>query len=452
MPVSTLIKLVNGQLLTDFNWNSDPDPDSPIPEVIPPEPSLSQVQSLQIVAEDLRDGLHGIAEYPAAERMASYIDLLAQLGISIITVGIYPGSNSKLDSTIKILLSYLAKNHPRITPVILVLADPKSIRWANSCKTLNRRTRALIFMGTAPSRLLVEEWDRDYILENLAAAVKTASKTYKLDVIGATEHTTQTPPDFLRDIISTVVKNGARHFCIADTVGIARPVGTNRIIRFSRDVLTAVNAPNVALEWHGHNDLGNGQANAMTALGSGVRRIHCVARGIGERAGNTRLESVLLTAGEILHEHRKPVPWRMRRLHDVLSAYSDLTKMPEPQHGAMGKRAFATSLGIHSAAILKAEELYDEAKRRKMKQLAIRLKKMSQTIYSAVDARRVGRKQEIHVGPWSGKSTVRLALRYMSYTKWKPDDKTIDLVLTTAKQLGRELTDMELLKLINHES
>ncbi len=444
-------KLLSGRLPVDFNWNTDSHPDVPAVVSIPADPSPQQIQNISLVSEDLRDGLHGIKKYPSDEGMLRYILLLHELGVRNFTVGIYPGPDNKIDKSIKSILSSLHKQLPNVVPIVLTMASQEGIDWLVTCKQLNPKLQAIIFMGTAPSRLLVEEWEKSYVLERLAWATSEATVQHKIEVIGATEHTTQTPPDFLREIIETVVKHGAKYFCIADTIGTARPVGVLRIIRFTKQILADIGANSVQVDWHGHDDLGNGLSNAMTAIKAGANRLHTVARGIGERAGNTRMESVLLNCTEILKEHNKPVPWNMTLLHEILGAYDTLTQHLPPSHGPLSKRAFRTSLGIHTAAMLKAQLLVRSAKRLKQDDLVLQLERMAGRIYSAIDPQSVGNKHEIHVGPWSGRSTVRLVYMQMGHNPDKITDALIASVLATAKALGRELHETELIGLFDSQ-
>jgi len=445
-----LQKIIDGELPLDFNWNSDQHIAAPLPHVIPADPSASQMKKIVLVGEDLRDGLHGITEYPALPIMMGYVQMMSELGIHNITVGIYTGEKNKINETILSLLTQIYEKYPHMVPIILTLASEPAIAWAGECKKYNPNVNAIVFMGTAPSRLLVEEWQKEYILDRLKWAVHEATYTHHIDVIGATEHTTQTPPDFLRDIIITVVKNGAKFFCIADTIGIARPIGVARIIRFTQKVLKDIGATHVMIDWHGHDDLGNGVANAMTAIAMGVNRVHTVARGIGERAGNTRMEAILLNGAEILKEQEQEIPWNLQNIHKVLSKYDELTKNPTPTHGPLGKRAFSTSLGIHTSAMLKAELLARSAKEQNLGKISRKLEVMARKIYTALDPTELGRNHEIRVGPWSGKSTVYLAYLALGNDPKTLSEKDIEQILFTAKRLGRELTNEELKKLLNN--
>jgi 2-isopropylmalate synthase len=448
---SALEKLENGEIPLDFNWQRDPHPNSPVTRYLKAEPDSQQAGRVKIVAEDLRDGLHGVAEYPQLDHMISYVDALAGLGVDIMTVGIFPGEGNKVDRTIKGLLGKMRDEHPEVTPIVLSQASEAALNWLGDCKQINDKLNAIVFLGTAPSRLLVEEWSQKFILDKLAWAVNYATNKLGVDVVGATEHTTQTPPDFLKKIIDVQVQNGAKCFCIADTIGIARPPGAYRLVSYVKGVLNEIGANDVLVDWHGHRDLGNDVGNAMAAIAAGADRVHTVARGIGERSGNTQMEAVMLNLNMIMAEEGLNVPWDLSRLSDVVEAYGIMVKVPAPEHGPMSKRSRKTSLGIHTAAILKAMDLAREAAQLGKNELSQKLGEMAQTIYSAVDPNLIGRKHEISVGPWSGSSTVRLAVLTMGGDPKKLAESEIQRVLDTAKQLGRELTVNELQGLLeNH--
>lgn len=446
----TLNKIRRGKLPLDFSWNSELYPSSPIPITIPPEPLPRQIERTQIVSECLRDGLHGVPEYPAVTKMLDYVGALHELGINDITVGIFPGEGNKVDRSIKSLLGGMRDEYPNVNPIVLCLAREDSLKWTADCKQINPNLNAIVFMGTAPSRLLVEGWDQEYILNQLAWAVKEATVKHEIDVIGATEHTTQTPPDFLRKIVKTQVNNGAKIFCISDTIGIARPIGTYRIVRFVRDILNEMGANDVLIDWHGHRDTGHGLANAMTAISAGADRIHAVARGIGERAGNTPLEGILVNSTNILDEAGMNNPWKIEKLSEILDMYSQIVNNPSPIHGVLAERAFTTSLGIHTAAMLKAEQLAMEAREAGDFELADKLEAMSGTIYSAIDPKSIGREHQITISPWSAASTVRLAYLARGGDPELLADRTINNILNTAKGLGRELSGDELERLFNN--
>lgn len=442
-------RLKTGELPMDFDWNTQPHPLSRVPKLLPADPKPQQILHTKLVAEDLRDGLHGVPNYPEVPKMLEYVGVLSQLGIDTMTVGIYTG-DGKINNSIKKLLGSMRDQYPQVSPIVLSLAREDSINWAADCKQINQNLQAIVFMGSAPSRMIAQEWTQDYVLRQLALSTKQAVK-HDIDVIGATEHTTQTPPDFLKKIIKTQVDNGAKSFCAADTIGIARPIGAYRQVRFIKKTLKEMGREDVLVEWHGHRDTGNETANAMWAISAGADRIHIVSWGYGERAGNTKLETVMINMTNILEENGIKSPWERKMLSKVLNLYSDLVNIPSPTHGTMGANSQETSLGIHTDAKLKAERLADEAREDGETELAAKLEQMGRRIYTAVDPESVGKEETISVGPWSGKSTVILAARHLGI-KNIPSEKTIANILKTTRSFGRVLTPQELRNLLanNH--
>lgn len=127
MSKEIIARLNNGDLPVDFNWNRSPHPETIMPRKICPEPTGQQAQKVQIITEDLRDGLHGISEYPSVEEMINYVGVLSDFGISNITVGIYAGEKNKIDTSIKQLLSQIRDYYPKITPIVASLTTEASI-------------------------------------------------------------------------------------------------------------------------------------------------------------------------------------------------------------------------------------------------------------------------------------------------------------------------------------
>jgi isopropylmalate/homocitrate/citramalate synthase len=450
-PKDLIFKIKRGEVPLDFNWNRDNHPliqalsghpKNPDILMLPSEPTPDQILSTEITCEGLRDGLHGVSEYPSVDDMFGYVEAAQELGLRSLTVGIYPGKENKIDTRIRQLLAKMRNTD--VTPTVLLQASPEALDWGLECKNINPSLKGLIFMGTGPSRMLVQEWTKDFVLGKLAWAVEKATKN-DMYVIGATEHTTQTEPDFLKQIINTQVENGAKSFCAADTIGIARPVGVYRLITFIKNHLEEIGHPEVSIEWHGHRDMGNDVQNAMMAISAGATIIHTVPRGIGERAGNTQLEAVLLNANTILEENGQKGRWNLKKLSHVLDTYNQMVHVPVSKHGPLNENSFHTSLGIHTDAINKASQLAQEADAMGEHEVAKRLRITGETVYSAIAPESVGKRQEVGVGPWSGSSTVRLAYS-LSHNRDQNHltEEKIKYILSTAKSLGRELTPVEL--------
>lgn len=450
-----LQKIVEGKIPRNFDWDFDEGEEygdfkekHPIPEKVPVMPTAEQLLAVEVVDESLRDGLHGLEEYPSVEQMLNDVDLAHQIGIRTMTVGIYSGEGENDEKMIE-LLKAMKQEYPEMTPIVLSLAKKDSIDWAVKCHEVNDKLQTIVFMGSAPWRLLVENWTEDYVLETLGKATKMATEK-GLFVIGATENTTQTPPDFLKQIIETQIENGAQTFCIADTVGIAMQRGTQRIVSFVNEVLKEMGKGEVVMEWHGHQDSGLAFPNALTAVATGVRRAHVTTLGIGERAGNTPMEIFLLMANRILINSGHKPRWDTTKLRQLQELYTKMTKTQLPTHGPMGARAFTTSLGIHTAAMKKARRLAVEARELDFDEEAEILEEIERTIYTAFDPNLVGEKNVVKVSHWSGHSTVELFT--MMHELPVPPDSTIEYVLRAAKDLGKEMKDEDVLRLLGYNS
>jgi len=430
----------------DFNWNQHYI-QAPAHKNDYLEPSVNQIQDVSILSEDLRDGFHGVHLSPVVERVIPYIEKLYQIGIRHIRAGIYSGKGNALDVKTQKLLSILYKKYPDIIPSILSVTSEDSIRWAADCAKINPNLQTLIFMGSSPSRMIAEGWDEPYILDSMKRGFSMA-REYGLKIIGATEHTTQTHPDFLAKILDVQTKSARKNmqvFCIADTIGTARPKGVKNIVLWTKKYLKKIKRQDILIEWHGHEDTGNSSANSLVAVSAGAKIIDTVSYGIGERAGNTKMESVLINLNNILEDNNIQSKWKLEYLNSALTDYCNLVKMDVPRIGMLGWNAFKTSLGIHTAAIYKLVQLANSAATVDEKHEYI---KMSHHVYSGIGPEKVGRYTDVRISPYSGKSTVKYYLERHGISTTSIQDKCIRRVLDLAKNMGRELTHDEIIQVL----
>ncbi|MGN9810958.1 hypothetical protein ACTMSW_16555 [Micromonospora sp. BQ11] len=432
----------SGDVPVDFNWNTEPDPLSPLPESLPCEPTPLQASRAEVLSECLRDGLQGVSRYPSIDAMLQYVELLNNFGITSATVGIHTGAGA-LDSTMKELLAGMREQFPAIVPSVLSVCTPASLKWTAECKEIHPALESVVFMGSSPSRRMVQGWDLDFVLRKLETTIKQ-TVDLGIPVIGGTEHTTQTSPEDVRQITRVQVENGAYRVAVADTIGVARPAGAYRLCRFIRQLLDELGTPDMKLDWHGHRDTGNALGNAMMAISAGANRIHVVSRGVGERSGNASLEEVVLNLAAIQQEGGLPVSWNMSELLGLISFYQEMVGVVTPDHGVLGKRYSYTSSGIHTDAILKANALADNARKAQDFPLEAKLRTMARTVYSAIDPATVGGTYSVGVSQWSGTSSVKLACLQSGRDPEKLSPERIDEILSHAKGLGRELEGEEL--------
>ncbi len=243
-----------------------------------------------------------------------------------------------------------------------------------------------------------------------------------LPVTYVTEDTTRTDPETLRRLYRAAIHAGASRLCVTDTVGHATPAGAAAVVRFVAGVAKDCGAE-VGIDWHGHRDRGMAVINAISALEAGATRLHGTALGIGERVGNTPMDLLLVNLVLMGYLERD-----LTRLHEYCALVSRACGIPiPPNYPVVGEGAFRTATGTHAAAVIKALKKKDRA--------------LAEAVYSSVPARLVGRKQEIKVGPMSGRSNV---VFWLEQHQLPVSDSLVDRILARAKESSHILRDQEI--------
>src|SRR5262249_4245588 len=141
-----------------------------------------------------------------------------------------------------------------------------------------------------------------------------------------TEDTSRAHPEALRALYTTAIECGAKRVCVCDTVGHSLPEGVDHLVRFVVGVVAATGEP-VGVDWHGHRDRGMAVINPLAAIRAGATRVHGCALGVGERAGNTPIDLLLVNL--------KLLGWIDRDLtglRDYCEAASRALKVPIPRN------------------------------------------------------------------------------------------------------------------------
>jgi 2-isopropylmalate synthase len=281
------------------------------------------------------------------------------------------------------------------------------------------------FIGSSPIRQYTEGWTLEWLLKCTEDAISFAVG-HGLDVMYVTEDTTRADPDTLRTIYRCAIRAGAKRICIADTVGHATPVGAAAVVRFVASVIAETGA-DVGIDWHGHRDRDLAVMNSIAALEAGATRLHGTALGIGERVGNTPMDLLLVNLVLMGYgEHD------LGKLNEYCQAVAEACGVPIPDnYPVIGRDAFRTATGVHAAAVIKAWRKGD--------------RELMDAVYSAIPASLVGREQEIHIGPMSGKSNVVFWLEKRGIT---PADAVVDRIFRRAKASPTVLTEEEVLEAV----
>jgi len=239
----------------------------------------------------------------------------------------------------------------------LTRAVKKDIDVAAQALKPAKRSRIHTGIGTSKSHMRYKfNATPDQILERAIAAVSHA-KSYVEDVEFYAEDAGRTDNEFLARVCEAVIKVGATVLNIPDTTGYCLPEEYGSKMKYLKENVKGIHK--VRLSCHCHNDLGLATANSIAGVQHGARQIECTINGIGERAGNTALEEVVM----ILRQHPSlnlDTRIKSQMLNSLSQLVSDSMAMPvQPNKAIVGANAFAHSSGIHQDGVIKKRETYE---------------------------------------------------------------------------------------------
>lgn len=277
---------------------------------------------------------------------------LDEMGVDVIEAGFPVSSPGDFQSVSEI--SKLIKN---ATVCGLTRAVEQDIKVAAEALKDAKRPRIHTGIGTSPLHIKYKfNTTEDKIMERAVAAVSYA-KTFVEDVEFYAEDAGRTDNEFLAIICSAAIKAGATVLNIPDTTGYCLPEEYGRKIKYLIENVKGIEK--VRVSCHCHNDLGLATANALSGIMNGARQIECTINGIGERAGNTSLEEVVM----ILRQHQNlnlETNINPKFLYDTsLMVAREMGMFVQPNKAIVGANAFAHSSGIHQDGVIKHRETYE---------------------------------------------------------------------------------------------
>ena len=197
---------------------------------------------------------------------------------------------------------------------------------------------------------------KEKILERATSAVRYAKNKVE-DIEFYAEDAGRTKNDFLAKVCEEVIKAGATVLNIPDTTGYCLPQEYGEKIKYLKENVKGIEK--AIISCHCHNDLGLATANSISGVNNGARQIECTINGIGERAGNTSLEEVVM----ILRQHpslKLQTSIKSKYLYSTSLLVSDLMGIiVQPNKAVIGSNAFAHSSGIHQDGVIKNRETYE---------------------------------------------------------------------------------------------
>ncbi|WP_445385183.1 2-isopropylmalate synthase [Robiginitalea sp. IMCC44478] len=300
----------------------------------------------------LRDGEQVPGCKLDTEQKLVIAERLDQLGVDVIEAGFPISSPGDFKS-----VSEIAEIVKNATVCGLTRAVRKDIEVAAEAIKHAKRPRIHTGIGTSESHIKYKfKATQEQVLERAVEAVKYA-KSFVEDVEFYAEDAGRTDNEFLARVCEAVIKAGATVLNIPDTTGYCLPEEYGAKMKYLRENVTGIEK--AILSCHCHNDLGLATANSIAGVINGARQIECTINGIGERAGNTSLEEVVM----ILRQHpylNLDTDINSKLLYDTSQMVSSKMGMPvQPNKAIVGSNAFAHSSGIHQDGVIKKRETYE---------------------------------------------------------------------------------------------
>jgi 2-isopropylmalate synthase len=311
------------------------------------------IEKVFIFDTTLRDGEQSPGASMNTAEKVRIATQLEKLGVDIIEAGFPAASEGDFEA-----VTQVAKKVTQSEVAALCRATVSDIdrAWKAVCHAA--RPRIHTFLATSDIHIKYKlNMTRDEVLESAVAAVKFA-RTFTENIEFSAEDGSRTDPDFLCKVFEAVIDAGAKTVNLPDTVGYAIPEEFGNLVKYVID-----NTPNMdkaVLSVHCHNDLGLATANTLAAIKAGARQAEVTINGIGERAGNTSLEEVVMTINTRPTYAAVTTGIQTNHIYQISRLVSMITGMMiQPNKAIVGANAFAHEAGIHQDGVLKNPMTYE---------------------------------------------------------------------------------------------
>lgn len=314
--------------------------------------SRTEQDRVLIFDTTLRDGEQSPGATMSHDEKLEIAGLLDEMGVDIIEAGFPIASDGDFAA-----VSDIARNSRNSVICGLARANYADIDRCWDAIRHARQPRIHTFIGTSPLHRDITALTQDEMIERIAATV-THARNLCDNVQWSPMDATRTERDYLCRVVETAIKAGATTINIPDTVGYTAPRESADLIRMLLERVPG--ADTVIFATHCHNDLGMATANSLAAVEAGARQIECTINGLGERAGNTALEEVVMA----LRVRNDIMPYRTgidttkimhlsRRVSQVSGFAVQFNK------AVVGKNAFLHESGIHQDGVLKNVQTFE---------------------------------------------------------------------------------------------
>ncbi|WP_417248381.1 2-isopropylmalate synthase [Celeribacter sp.] len=300
----------------------------------------------------LRDGEQSPGATMSHNEKLEIATLLDEMGVDIIEAGFPIASQGDFEA-----VSEIAKQSRNATICGLARANYADIDRCWEAVKHAKSPRIHTFIGTSPQHRAIPNLNKDEMAERIHDTV-THARNLCDNVQWSPMDATRTEWDYLCRVIEIAIKAGATTINIPDTVGYTAPRESANLIK--RLIETVPGADEVVFATHCHNDLGMATANSLAAVDGGARQIECTINGLGERAGNTALEEVVMAMrvrGDLMPYSTGIDTTKLMNISRRVSQVSGF--VVQPNKAIVGKNAFAHESGIHQDGMLKSADTFE---------------------------------------------------------------------------------------------
>lgn len=313
---------------------------------------ISKQDRVLIFDTTLRDGEQSPGATMTHDEKLEIASLLDEMGVDIIEAGFPIASDGDFQA-----VSEISKRSVNSVICGLSRANFKDIDRCWEAVQHASKPRIHTFIGTSPLHRAIPNLDQDQMAELIHDTV-THARNLCDNVQWSAMDATRTEHDYLCRVVEIAIKAGATTINIPDTVGYTAPRESADLIQMLIDKVPG--ADEIVFATHCHNDLGMATANSLAAVDAGARQVECTINGLGERAGNTALEEVVMA----LKVRNDIMPYQTQidttKIINISRRVSTVSGFPIQYNKAIvGKNAFAHESGIHQDGMLKNAETFE---------------------------------------------------------------------------------------------
>jgi 2-isopropylmalate synthase len=308
---------------------------------------------VKIFDTTLRDGEQSPGATMNIAEKVRIAEQLEKLNVDIIEAGFPISSEGDFES-----VKAISRTIKRSEVAALARTNFKDIDRAWEAVKGAKFPRLHIFISTSEIHLKYQLKKSKEEVIRIAARAVARAKRYTSNVEFSAMDATRSDVEFLSAVCEAAIQAGATTINIPDTVGYAIPSEFGALIRTLRQRVKGIEK--VILSIHCHNDLGLAVANSIAAIQNGARQVECTINGIGERAGNTSLEEVVMalrTRSDLLQFHTHIIPQHLFTTSRLVAKITGM--VVQPNKAVVGANAFAHQSGIHQDGILKEKLTYE---------------------------------------------------------------------------------------------